>query len=533
MKKVILLFAFVFTTTFLTGQLLLDVEGDGVISGSLGLGTTQLGAKLHLLQENGNPDILLTRTDNFGLGSNGKIWQSSNALNMGYQQLSGDLTSQINFFSTAAAIKSDAIFFRPNDACEDNGMLDLSITIDRSIFNSSFCVNGEEDCAPCSEDFIALFPESITAGGKYVSSLGKSNNRWSTIYGDRLFGESLYLNNNFGFNTPSLIITSSINKWDLASGNGDFMIGNNVHHLEMAMSTDGAGAGNARIQSDGGTGNLILGSKNNDILTVQHDDSRTVYNFDVNHVKIEGNLFVNGTQITSDGRFKKDIEPISKALKTIQALNGVSYHFKTKQFEQRSFTPGRHLGLIAQEIETVLPELVKTQKDGYKSINYDGLIPVLIEATKAQQVLIEQQAKEDQSLQSEVEQQQQQLNNQEQQIKELKQLVEQLVAAQAASPQMNHYELTLSQKASLSQNYPNPFNQHTLIDYFLPANTQTASIQVTAIDGKLLGTIPITEKGAGRVTIKSQAYPAGTYFYSLVIDGQIVTTKQMVLSGDK
>ena len=50
---------------------------------------------------------------------------------------------------------------------------------------------------------------------------------------------------------------------------------------------------------------------------------------------------------------------------------------------------GRHLGLIAQEVETVVPEVVDTSDDGYKSINYDNLTGLLIEAIKEQQRQIE------------------------------------------------------------------------------------------------------------------------------------------------
>ena len=51
-------------------------------------------------------------------------------------------------------------------------------------------------------------------------------------------------------------------------------------------------------------------------------------------------------------------------------------------FPDRNFTEGKHLGFIAQEMEKVLPQLVKTGKDGFKAVNYDGVIPVTVEAIK-------------------------------------------------------------------------------------------------------------------------------------------------------
>ena len=53
------------------------------------------------------------------------------------------------------------------------------------------------------------------------------------------------------------------------------------------------------------------------------------------------------------------------------------------------FAPGRQIGLIAQEVEKVVPEIVRTGEDGFKAVSYEKLVPMLIEAVKAQQVQIE------------------------------------------------------------------------------------------------------------------------------------------------
>ncbi|MFK7982716.1 MAG: hypothetical protein AB8G86_22240 [Saprospiraceae bacterium] len=60
---------------------------------------------------------------------------------------------------------------------------------------------------------------------------------------------------------------------------------------------------------------------------------------------------------------------------------------------------------------------------------------------------------------------------------------------------------------------------------------QKAQVQVTAFDGKILGTKAIPKTGKGQVKIKKKNYPAGTYFYSLMLDEQVVKTKKMVLVG--
>jgi hypothetical protein len=68
-------------------------------------------------------------------------------------------------------------------------------------------------------------------------------------------------------------------------------------------------------------------------------------------------------------------------------MNGVSYEWKSDANQGK----GRDIGLIAQEVETVLPELVVTDNKGYKSLSYDRVVPVLVEAIKEQQKTIDSQ----------------------------------------------------------------------------------------------------------------------------------------------
>jgi trimeric autotransporter adhesin len=92
-----------------------------------------------------------------------------------------------------------------------------------------------------------------------------------------------------------------------------------------------------------------------------------------------------GTLVCSDIRYKKDIEPLQNSLSKILQLNSVSYYFKTEAFKEKNFTNSKQVGLIAQELERIYPEMVSTDKDGYKNVNYTQLIPVLIEGIKTLQ----------------------------------------------------------------------------------------------------------------------------------------------------
>jgi Chaperone of endosialidase len=103
-----------------------------------------------------------------------------------------------------------------------------------------------------------------------------------------------------------------------------------------------------------------------------------------------GSLWVNGTTYASDERFKQNITPIDSALKKLLQINGVEYEMKTKDFSKNHFAAGRQIGLLAQNVETVVPEAVN-EKDGYKGVDYARLVPLLIEAIKEQNKKIELQ----------------------------------------------------------------------------------------------------------------------------------------------
>ncbi|MEQ1717851.1 MAG: tail fiber domain-containing protein, partial [Hyphomicrobium sp.] len=98
-------------------------------------------------------------------------------------------------------------------------------------------------------------------------------------------------------------------------------------------------------------------------------------------------LHVNGTAYattflhTSDRRLKTDINPIATAVELTTKLRGV--HFKWKKDGVPAY------GVIAQEVEAVMPDAVTTNSDGTKAVDYDQLIPVLIEAVKALRVEVD------------------------------------------------------------------------------------------------------------------------------------------------
>src|SRR5205085_126939 len=106
----------------------------------------------------------------------------------------------------------------------------------------------------------------------------------------------------------------------------------------------------------------------------------------------EYTLHVNGSVAgvgnynnVSDARYKTNIATFDNALDTILNLRGVTFDWKRDDYPGMNFSDGKQIGFLAQEVEKVLPELVTTDRKGYKSVAYANVVPVLVEAVKTQQ----------------------------------------------------------------------------------------------------------------------------------------------------
>lgn len=108
------------------------------------------------------------------------------------------------------------------------------------------------------------------------------------------------------------------------------------------------------------------------------ENTNPTYTLDVN-----GTIRATGQLTTSDRRFKQNIQPVSNGLAVVRQLRGTTYAFKTDaEFENLDLFDGIKAGFIAQEVEAVLPHLVSTDEQGYKAVNYIGVLPYLVEAVK-------------------------------------------------------------------------------------------------------------------------------------------------------
>jgi hypothetical protein len=155
----------------------------------------------------------------------------------------------------------------------------------------------------------------------------------------------------------------------------------------------GAGAGfsetgNNKLYID----NCSNGTNSTDFSVTPCTSNPLIYGeFDNRIVKINGTVIMTGTFAqASDIRYKKNIVPLKSSLDKVMHLKGVSYEWKAEENPGSGFKKGRDIGLIAQEVEAVIPELIVTDSKGYKALSYDKMVPVLVEAIKEQQNVIKE-----------------------------------------------------------------------------------------------------------------------------------------------
>ncbi|MEM0994597.1 MAG: tail fiber domain-containing protein [Bacteroidota bacterium] len=214
----------------------------------------------------------------------------------------------------------------------------------------------------------------------------------------------------------------------------------------------------------------------------------------------------------SDKNVKQGIKNLRYGLQEILQLEPVQfkYNFETKDHNE-------HLGLIAQEVLEVVPEIVKThdidivdglvkkEKVEILGMNYVELVPVLIHAIQEQHELFESEKAKNEVLLSRIER------------------LEALL-------QIEERSLEQDQEAYILQNQPNPFSTNTIIQYFIPSTTKNASLLITDLSGKLVKQQEINHTGSGKTTIDADSLSSGIYLYTIVFDRKALPTKQMVIS---
>ncbi len=232
--------------------------------------------------------------------------------------------------------------------------------------------------------------------------------------------------------------------------------------------------------------------------------------------------YVSLNKVSSDSSLKENIRDINNSLDIILNIRGIRFDFKKYVFEPGPYADNElinnkieekrknNIGFIAQEMINVLPEAVSyDDSTNLYSIDYTTVVPVIVQAMKEQQIIIE-------NLQSE--------------IIELRNLIESNDNLKSAPTTTSIDESSLINENTLYQNNPNPFNENTQILYHISNYTNKALLKIYNTSGQQLKSIPLNNKGYGSVTINGGEFDAGVYIYALIIDEQEIDTKKMILT---
>lgn len=232
---------------------------------------------------------------------------------------------------------------------------------------------------------------------------------------------------------------------------------------------------------------------------------------------------------TSDRRLKQDVRPFTDGLEQVLQIEPVFFRYKDiGPFSSET----EYVGVIAQEMQQVAPYTVNEREwtrefddpeDGIPSsiLTYDGTAVryMLVNAIQEQQVVIDEQ--------------QVQIEDLEARLSKLEALLSNATPNPSNSAIVNEQTVVMDglDKASLNQNAPNPFNENTSITYYLPKDATDAYMQVFDANGTVLKNVPLNVmEGLGQLELKAGELTPGVYVYSLVVNGQIVDTKQMTLT---
>jgi len=269
-----------------------------------------------------------------------------------------------------------------------------------------------------------------------------------------------------------------------------------------------------------------------------------------------GSVYTTGIYQPSDSRLKKSVETLGNANELLSKLKVHTYEYQTEKYPTMALQEGRRFGFMAEEIKEVLPQLVKrtmqplnepNDEQGnrqevkyleFDAVNYTELVPIVVQAVQELNAKVDgMQPNEVLALKTElaeVKAENAEIKNQ------LAEILSRLNAfdgdlqnccfnAGQASGVSSNNAVAQSAIPTLEQNVPNPFRENTTIKYYLPSDSRTATITISDLNGVQLKQFDLQSKGFGQVLISGGSFTAGTYVYTLTVNGKQVDSKKMML----
>ena len=219
----------------------------------------------------------------------------------------------------------------------------------------------------------------------------------------------------------------------------------------------------------------------------------------------------NGNYNTfSDRRLKNSIASLSNGvIEKVMMLNPVTYYFNHDKVKDK-----RTYGFIAQEVQKVNEDWVVAREDDFLGISYVEFVPILTKAIQEQQEVINEKDEQIHALQQELENVQDVLNR---------------VIDFVGLPEEPVEEKITLTDAQLGQNQPNPTAGQTTIPFLIPEHIKNAVLRISGINGEVIYESEIGQRGPGLWKVDTKSLSPATYQYSLVLDGQLVATRRMVI----
>ncbi len=250
---------------------------------------------------------------------------------------------------------------------------------------------------------------------------------------------------------------------------------------------------------------------------------------------------------TSDRKLKRDIKEMDSQMEKIMELKPSTYIYKR---DKENIT---RYGLIAQEVHEVYPQLApimtnKTDgdKEDIRGVTYTEFIPILIAGLQEQYGKVKEGEEEIEELKEANDELRAELDVMKDKMAEMAQMMSDMNdkfnlieddmsqccagAEERKGDAANTFvELNGADVPSLEQNTPNPFYEQTVINYYVPSYAKKSIMTITDLKGSPLKSVNLEGTGLGTVTINANELPAGTYIYTLFVDGRQVASKQMIL----